>query len=200
MSTARACESADRDIAIRLREVHRPAHGTDAACSGRSGRSRGRRRGFAADDPPDVRQGSRRRRVRPDGAREVRGLGEGIRRTEDRRGRCRARRADLRLPPASGRLTASSSTRRLTGPAAVAGRLRGAFADGQIAEHGGEFIDTGHDAMRGLVRRARLPAGRPASRRAEGHGDPRLLRRQALHATSRWRRTSRSRGRRSTRT
>ena len=29
--------------------------------------------------------------------------------------------------------------------------LRGAFADGQIAEHGGEFIDTGHDAMRGLV-------------------------------------------------
>jgi monoamine oxidase len=30
--------------------------------------------------------------------------------------------------------------------------IRGAFAEGQIAEHGGEFIDTGHDAMRGLVR------------------------------------------------
>jgi monoamine oxidase len=30
--------------------------------------------------------------------------------------------------------------------------IRGAFADEQIAEHGGEFIDTGHDAMRGLVR------------------------------------------------
>jgi monoamine oxidase len=30
--------------------------------------------------------------------------------------------------------------------------LRGVFAEGQIAEHGGEFIDTGHDAMRGLAR------------------------------------------------
>src|SRR5689334_19996450 len=29
--------------------------------------------------------------------------------------------------------------------------IRGAFADGQIAEHGGELIDTGHTEMRHLV-------------------------------------------------
>src|SRR6185503_5146275 len=30
--------------------------------------------------------------------------------------------------------------------------LRGAFEDGQIAEHGGELIDTGHDQIRDLIR------------------------------------------------
>ena len=30
--------------------------------------------------------------------------------------------------------------------------LRGAFADGQIGEHGGEFIDTGHKEIRGLAK------------------------------------------------
>ena len=29
--------------------------------------------------------------------------------------------------------------------------IRGVFAEGQIAEHGGELIDTGHQAMRQLV-------------------------------------------------
>ena len=29
--------------------------------------------------------------------------------------------------------------------------LRGAFADGQIGEHGGEFIDQGHTAIRQLA-------------------------------------------------
>jgi monoamine oxidase len=35
--------------------------------------------------------------------------------------------------------------------------IRGAFADGQIAEHGGELIDTGHIEMRHLVNELGLP-------------------------------------------
>jgi monoamine oxidase len=35
--------------------------------------------------------------------------------------------------------------------------IRGKFADGQIAEHGGELIDTGHHALRRLARELGLP-------------------------------------------
>jgi monoamine oxidase len=35
--------------------------------------------------------------------------------------------------------------------------IRGVFADGQVAEHGGELIDTGHTSIRQLAKELRLP-------------------------------------------
>ena len=75
--------------------------------------------------------------------------------------------------------------------------IRGAFADGQIAERGGEFIDTGHDRDARARARARLPAGRPA--RAEQRGTELLgfFDGHAVPRTRRWQPTSRWPGPRS---
>jgi monoamine oxidase len=49
--------------------------------------------------------------------------------------------------------------------------IRGAFADGQIAEHGGELIDTGHTDMRHLVQELGLTTDNLLSAQANGTED-----------------------------
>src|SRR4051812_21370049 len=46
--------------------------------------------------------------------------------------------------------------------------IRGAFADGQIAEHGGELIDTGHTEMRHLVQELGFTADNLLQAQANG--------------------------------
>src|SRR3954447_1331262 len=46
--------------------------------------------------------------------------------------------------------------------------LRGAFADGQVAEHGGELIDQGHNAVRNLAQELGLPLDNLVAAEANG--------------------------------
>ena len=59
--------------------------------------------------------------------------------------------------------------------------LRGHFAGGQIAERGGELIDTGHHADPPPRAGAGPQARQPPARRAERHRAVLLLRRRAVH-------------------
>ena len=60
--------------------------------------------------------------------------------------------------------------------------IRDVFKQGQIAEHGGELIDTGHRELRQLAKRARPRPRRPARRGGAGNGRGLLVRRRPLHA------------------
>ena len=121
----------------------------------------------------------------------------GVRRTEDRRRRRRAGRAErapTRCSNAGYNAELHEASDRIGGRCWT---LRDAFAEGQIAEHGGELIDQGHTAIRQLASRARAQARQPAPGRAERHrllgyfdGSPTASRRSPT--------TSRPPGRRST--
>ena len=75
---------------------------------------------------------------------------------------------------------AQTSTRPPTAWAAAAGRCRGDFADGQIAEHGGELIDQGHTQMRQLAQELGLNLDNLLAGAAERHRGLLLLRRRAV--------------------
>ncbi len=85
-----------------------------------------------------------------------------------------------RIPAEAGRATARHLRGLRPRSAAAAGRSAGAFADGQIAEHGGELIDQGHTADAAARAGARARPRQPAPAEAERDRAARLLRRRAL--------------------
>ena len=97
-----------------------------------------------------------------------------------RRHRRRAGRADggYRLRQAGVQAEVHEASTRLGGRC---WSIRGVFADGQTAEHGGELIDTGHLAIRHLVQELGLDTRQPRRRAAERHRGPLLVRRRAVH-------------------
>ena len=68
-----------------------------------------------------------------------------------RRRRRRPGRPHLRLPAEAGRVSRPISTRPPTGSGGRCWTIAARFADGQIAEHGGELIDQGHTEIRQLA-------------------------------------------------
>ena len=128
------------------------------SCRGQRGRGRAARGHTARRRHPPPAAGCRRRA----GGDAVAGRGGSLARRpawqRARRPRCRHRRRPgrgrRRLPAAPGR----HPRRGVRGTRAPGWPLleRPGFADGQIAEHGGEFIDTRHVHIRQLVRRLGL--------------------------------------------
>ena len=80
----------------------------------------------------------------------------------------------------AGRAPGRAATRPPIGSAGAAGRGAATFADGQIAEHGGELIDQGHTADPPARAGARAEARQPALGRGERHRAVLLLRRRAV--------------------
>ena len=78
----------------------------------------------------------------------------------------------------AGRLRARALRGLRPRSAAAAGPRRGVFAEGQIAEHGGELIDQGHTEIRQLAQELGLDPRQPARGRGERDRAVRLLRRQ----------------------
>ena len=99
---------------------------------------------------------------------------------EDRRRRRGPRRPDRRVPLRKAGYAAEihEAVDRIGGRCWT---LRGAFADGQIVEHGGELIDQGHSADPPARAGARPQARQPAPGGAERHRAARVLRRRAVH-------------------
>ena len=89
--------------------------------------------------------------------------------------------AAYRLQQAGSRRT---STRHRAASAAAAGRAAG-LRQGQIYEHGGELIDTGHKALRNLASELGLQLDNLLQAEQKGTEHARLLRGQAVHGRAR---------------
>ena len=155
-----AAASASEDIEFRLREHRLPVStgegendGTDTA----GGAVQDALASVAGErrDPDALRQGGGGRGPRPDRARKAGGAGAG----RLRRGSSSSGRPGRGSAPRTGSRDAGLTAEIHEASDRIGGRcwtLRGAFADAQIAEHGGELIDQGHSHIRQLAQRLGL--------------------------------------------